>query len=100
MMHPVITLKKSSMKVKSFRMGTREKAWERYIGAALKNSSDIDKRILFIVYAGLTDDELTKIEEKVKSRVSFEKIILQKASPSISANCGPGSFGLLFTDQH
>ena len=100
MMHPVITLKKSSMKVKSFRMGTRERAWERYIGAALKNSSDIDKRILFIVYAGLTDDELTKIEEKVKSRVSFEKIILQKASPSISANCGPGSFGLLFTDQH
>ena len=26
----------------------------------------------------------------------FEEVIYQKASPAISANCGPGSFGLIF----
>ena len=100
MIHPVITLKKSSMKVKSFRIGARENAWDKYIDSALKNTADIDKKILFIVYAGLTEEELEKIEKRVRSRVTFEKIICQKASHSISANCGPGSFGLLFMDQN
>ena len=56
----------------------------------------VDKKILFITYAGLTNEELKEIEEQVKSLGDFENIIYQKASPAISANCGPGTFGLLF----
>ncbi len=100
MLHPVITLKNSSLKVKTLRIGTRSHTWKRYIAATLGNDNDIDKRILFITYAGLTVEELREIEEQVKSKVHFEYVFYQKASPAISVNCGQGSFGLLFMRKY
>lgn len=96
MFHPVIVLKDSNMKVGAIRVGTRDRAWKKYITSALRRGHGIDTKTLFITYVGLTIEELQEIEAQVKSEVSFEKIIYQKASPSIAANCGPGSFGLLF----
>ncbi len=96
MLHPVILLKKSSMTVSAIRIGMRDTIWRKYIKSTLKNAENIDKQILFITHAGLTRSELMGIEEQVKKKVDFKKVIYQKASPAISANCGPDSFGLLF----
>lgn len=96
MIRPVIVLKNSSMKVGSIRIGTREYAWKKYVASALHNAREIDKRILFIAYAGLTNEELKEVKELVESKVSFERVIFQKASPAVAINCGPGTFGLLF----
>ena len=96
MLHPVITLKKSSMKVGAIHVGRRHHVWKKYIFSALSTLHEMDKKTLFITYAGLTNKELKEIERLVKSKVSFENIIYQKASPAISTNCGPGTFGLLF----
>lgn len=96
MLHPVIVLKNSSMKVGAIRMGTKDYARRKYIASTLHVSGEIDKRTLFITYTGMKREELKEIEKQVKEKVSFENIIYQKASPAISSNCGPGSFGLLF----
>lgn len=96
MFHPVIELKKSNMKVGAIYVGTKEAAWNRYISFALKNRHAVDTRILFVTYAGLSNEELREIEQKVTEKVSFEKVIFQKASPAVASNCGPGTFGLLF----
>lgn len=96
MIHPVIVLKKSSMTVGALRVGTMKSVWKTYIRSALKHADKIDRRILFITYVGLTNEELEEIKELVSSRLAFEEIIMQKASPAIATNCGPGAFGLLF----
>ncbi len=96
MLHPVIVLKNSSMKVGAIRMGTKDYARKKYIASTLHVTGKIDTKILFITYTGMKREELTEIEKQVKEEVTFEKIIYQKASPAISSNCGPGSFGLLF----
>ena len=96
MLHPVLELKNSGMKVGSILMGAKERIQGKYIASMLKNKKAIDTDILFITYAGMTRSELASIEEQVKKKVEFQQIILQKASPAISTNCGPGSFGLLF----
>lgn len=96
MINPVIILKNSSMKVGALRIGTRDYAWRKYITSTLNTRGEIDKKILFITYAGLTKEELEEIKEQVKKKVSFENIIFQKASPAVATNCGPGTFGLLF----
>lgn len=96
MFHPVIELKNSNMKVGSICVGTKESAWNKYIALALKNRRNIDTRILFITYAGLSNEELTEIQKKVAEKVAFEKVVYQKASPAVAANCGPGTFGLLY----
>lgn len=96
MIHPVIVLKNSSMKLGALRVGTRDYAWKKYITSTLHTMHEIDKRTLFITYAGLTNEELKEIEKQVRCKGDFENIIFQKASPAISVNCGPGTFGLLF----
>lgn len=99
MIHPVIVLRNSSMKVESLRIGTRYYAWKRYIASALSIRGKIDKRVLFITYVGLTEGDLNEIIEQVKSKVPFEHIICQVASPAVATNCGPGTFGLLFMQK-
>lgn len=99
LLHPVLTLKNSSMKVGAIRMGTRNHVWKKYIASTLRTVRGIDTGTLFITHAGLTKEELTEIEKQVRNKVSFKNVIYQKASPAISTNCGPGSFGLLFMLQ-
>ena len=96
MLHPVIILKKSSMKVGGIFAGTTENVRKRYIKSALETVHPIDNRMLFITYSGLSKEELNWIKEEVSKKVTFEKVIYQKASPAISTNCGPGCFGLLY----
>ena len=73
-----------------------EYVWKKYVKSVFHVTHNIDKKTLFITYAGLTTEELKEIEEQVKKQSSFENIIYQKASPAVSTNCGPGTFGLLF----
>ena len=96
MLHPVITMRDSTMVPGAVRIGSLENARDAYIKNTFKNSYDIDTSALFITYAGIKKSELYKIRDKVLSYVNFEKVYFQKASTAISVNCGPGTFGFIF----
>ncbi len=96
LLHPVIVLRKSKMTVGGIRMGNFAQVSKSYIRSILKHAKDIDKRILFLTYAGMDESSLDEIQEMVRECCVFEKIYLQKASSAIASNCGAGSFGLLF----
>lgn len=96
LLRPVFVLKNSSMKVSSVKMGSRERARRKYISSALNINREIDKKVLFIAYAGLTKEELKEIETQVNSIATFEHVICQKASSALSTSCGRGAFGLSF----
>lgn len=99
MLHPVIVLKKSSMTVGAIHVGTRRNVWKKYIRSAVRSPAKIDRRLLFLTYAGLKPEELDDIAAQVRALADFDTIIYQKASPAISTNCGPGSFGLLYMEK-
>jgi len=96
LLHPVIVLRKSKMTVGGIRIGSFSKVAKSYIRSTLKNAAGIDKRMLFLTYAGLDEKSLAEIKAYVQQCCPFERIYLQKASSAIASNCGPGSFGLLF----
>ncbi|MDD7178006.1 MAG: DegV family protein [Lachnospiraceae bacterium] len=96
MLHPVIVLDRSRIKVGSIWIGTRVGTWKRYISAEFCHKREIDQAMLFITYAGMNEQELMDIEKQVREKIDFETIVFQKASPAILTNCGPGSFGLLY----
>ena len=96
MLHPVLVMKKSRITVGTIRIGGRNSVWKRYIASTLHKSGAIDTGRLFITYTGLTKEELEDIREQVEKKVKFKEVIFQKASPTVSTNCGPGTFGLLF----
>lgn len=62
----------------------------------MSHSKQMDQRILFLTYAGCTVSQLEEIMREVEKYAHFEKVIMQKASATISSNCGVGVFGLMY----
>jgi len=100
LLHPVIVLRKSRMTVRSMELGSFNHVIKGYVRRVLKNARSIDRRILFITYAGMDEKSLEYIQKLVHQYCSFERVYLQKASSAIACNCGSGSFGLLFMKKN
>ena len=80
-------------------MGNKPTVARKYIRRTLKKPARIDNKLLFITHAGMRPEALEEITQMVEKRIKFEQVIYQKASPAISINCGPESFGLLFMEK-
>ncbi len=100
LLHPVINLKRSRMTVTGMTAGDFQRSAKQYVRTALRDARNIDRRVLFITYAGLDENKLQYIEYLVRQYCPFERVYLQKASSAIASNCGPGSFGLLFMKKN
>ncbi len=100
LLHPVIVLRKSKMVVGTMEMGDFTRVAKSYIKKVLRDPKSIDRRILFITYAGMDEKKLQYIQYYVRQHCPFEKVYLQKASSAIACNCGPGAFGLLFMKKN
>ncbi len=96
MIRSVLCFKNGKIAISRVYFGSRDHAWERYISYALKDTRNIDRRELFITHVGLTRKDLMKIREEVESKVVFDNVYFQKASPALATSTGPGTFGLLF----
>ncbi len=100
LIRPVISLKHGRMRLSNLYFGDGQRAWRRYISSVFRVQGKINRKVLFITYVGLDGLELKRIEKMVRERMEFEKICFQCASPAIAVNCGPGTFGLLFTTEY
>ena len=100
LLHPILELRHSKMVVGDMKMGSFKHVTRSYIRKVLMDTRNIDRRILFITYAGMEEQSLEYIKELVQQHCPFERVYLQKASSAISCNCGPGSFGLLFMKKN
>ena len=96
---PSLHIKNDVFGVDRLMIGSTHKCYEKYIKRALSSRVAPDKGLLFVTYVDLSEEDIIWIEEEVKKRVDFENIVFQKASSAISANCGPGTFGLLYMDE-
>ena len=92
-------MKRGKMTVGRVFIGSRESVWKKYIRTCIRQMRHADHRILFVTYVELTLREQEWIRKRIEEKVSFERIIFQKASPAIAVNSGPGTFGLLFMDE-
>lgn len=96
MLHPVLSMKDSKIVCSSVYPGTQKHAYVKYIRRQLKGRKNIDTRLLFFTYAGLSYKMKQQILEEINKYQKFEHIIEQQASAAISSNCGIGAFGVLF----
>jgi fatty acid-binding protein DegV len=95
-LHPVMVLKRSRMKLGGFRVGDSERSIEKYVKSMLDTFNNIDKSMILVEYAGVDDDVLEHVKKCIKDNIKFEKIVIQKASSTIAANCGEGAVGLMY----
>ena len=96
MIHPVIVMKDSAMTVGGIIFGNSDRSRKKYIHKALRSARGIDTDTLFITHAGMSGNDLKTIQQETEKIVKFDHVYIQQASPAISINCGPGSFGLIY----
>uniref|UniRef100_UPI002599257A DegV family protein n=1 Tax=Phocaeicola sartorii TaxID=671267 RepID=UPI002599257A len=100
LLHPIIMLRKSKMVVSGIRVGNFAHVAKSYVRSVLRDTRNIDRRVLFITYSGMDEKSLQYIQNLVRQYCPFEWVYLQKASSAIASNCGPRSFGLLFMKKN
>lgn len=96
LLHPVVVMRKSKITVGAIEIGGFARVAKRYVRKMLRNAGSIDRRVLFIVYAGMDEQSLAYVQKLVQQYGTFERVYLHKASAAIASNCGPRAFGLLF----
>ena len=94
--HPVLAMKKGFITLHSVGWGDYWKSCLRYIRKELRHPEQIDKTRIFITHAGCSAAMIEKIKEEVQQRCPAEQVIVTKASATVSSNCGPNTFGILY----
>ncbi len=98
-LRPCMKIKNNVFSTGRILMGSRINCYRQYISYALPRKAHPDKELLFVTYVDVPEQELLYIEEEIRKRFDFDRIIFQKAAAAISAKCGPGTFGLLYMDR-
>lgn len=94
--HLVLCTKDGRLAVKSFHIGSYDKALMRYIRSELRHERRIDKRQLFITHAGCSSKLISQLKEKAESLCRFDRITVTKASVFVSDCGGPRSVGMMY----
>lgn len=98
-LHPVLRMQGGKLVVKHFYVGNYKKATSRYISGVLRKTDSIDASVGFCTYVGCSHAMLERIKSEVKKRITFDEYIEQAASATVSCNCGPKTFGILFQEK-
>lgn len=95
-LHPVLFMSRNRLKLWCIESGNMHRVISLYIKKLFKHSRQIDTSVLFVTYAGCSVKQIDEIVEIVEKYIHFDQVILQKASATVSSNCGVGTFGLMF----
>lgn len=96
-LHPVLYMNEDGrLTIKRVYVGNYDKACKRYIKNLLTKNKNIDSKMGFLTYAGCTHEKLDRITEIADKYVKFDEVFDQQASATVSCNCGPNTFGILF----
>lgn len=97
--HPVLWMKDGKISLKKGYFGRYEKAAERYIASTLRQAKKIDDRMGFMTYAGCNHELRQWVKNEIGKYISFRELWEQQASATVSCNCGPLTFGIIFISK-
>ncbi len=95
-LHPVLVMRNGVLALKSVLFGNYDKVCVRYLARELKYPDKIDRTRLFLTHAGCSAKKIERLKEEIMKRCHTEELIVTEASATVSSNCGPNAFGVLF----
>lgn len=94
--HPILKISGGRVSLASLCYGNKRGFVRRYIRWALRHKKQIDTNMVYVVSNGYSYEHLEYVKEEIKRRVRFQKVIVNDASASVSANSGPGAISVFF----
>ena len=98
-LRPAIEYKNDRYKINGIWMGNLRHCWGGYINKKLSKFNRYSEDFAFVTYVDISENDLSWIEEQIRKKTRFNKIIFQQASATITSNSGPGTFGFLLIDK-
>ncbi|MCR4605111.1 MAG: DegV family EDD domain-containing protein [Eubacterium sp.] len=98
-LRPVVELRKNKMRIHKLYIGSKRRAWKKYIKSALRDLSSIDRKLLIVNHVGLNPEDMQWIQDRIDDRGGFDRVIFQEASTAVAINCGLNSFSLVFVEK-
>lgn len=95
-LHLVMKTKNGAITLGNAKHGKMQDAYRSYIRNALKDKKDIDTRVALVTHTGCTARQINEFRQEIAKYQKFENVFVEKASATVSCNCGPGSMGLTF----
>lgn len=94
--HPILKISEGRMVLGAIGYGNKRGFVRRYIHWVLRRPRRIDKDMVYVISNGYSYEYLEYVKAEIMRKVRFRKVIVNDASASISANCGPGAISILF----
>ena len=98
-LRPVLQIKEEKFSVRKFLFGADRKCHTKFIKDSFHTKNHPDPELLFVTYAGISEEDLGFIETQIRDVAAFKHIIFQKASAGLVSNTGPGTLGLTFFEK-
>lgn len=95
-LNPVLSMKEGRLRCTGLCTGSMMHVYKRFVRRYLKGKRNVDKRILFISYAGCSRKTLEMIKGEIRKYQEFDVIIEEPTSATITSNCGLGTVGIAF----
>ncbi len=92
---PCIEVKDGKMGVGKMYRGSFSKVLGKYVNDKL-TSGEIETENVFVTHAGVDEEIVNMVAEKVKSYNIFRNVYITRAGSTISAHCGRNTLGVLF----
>lgn len=98
-LHPVLAMSEKGLALRWIYIGNYEKAGIRYMKKLLGKHHKIDTSTCMLVYAGCNHEMIEQIRTRMGEMVQFEHFLENTASATVSCNCGPLTYGILFAHK-
>lgn len=93
---PLIQVSDGVMGVAKKYRGKFDTVLLEYTADKLANVDDIDTENVFITHAGVDDEYVESVKQKVLELIPFKNVYITRASATISSHCGRNTLGVLF----
>lgn len=95
---PCIEVKDGGMGVGKKYRGTFERVLNQYVNDKL-TAGEVETEEVFITHAGVDENVVNMVVEKVKSYNIFKNVYVTRAGATVSSHCGRNTLGVLFTKK-
>lgn len=93
---PCIEVKNGKMGVGKKYRGKYGAVLSEYVEERLADIDNIDLSRVFVTHAGVDEEIVNDVVEKVKATADFKEVILTRAGCTVSSHCGADTLGVLF----
>ena len=91
--HVTINMTDEKMKF-SAAWGSRYR--RKFVRSVFRRTRNIDTSLVFITYAGVTEENLARVREEMDRYIRFDRVVMMPTSSAVAVNVGPGTFGFMF----